>query len=94
MNFVQFARAHGIEIGDLIASDYIRRCATIDKPRSKNGAYFWDGQREWVFNWSGEASKQWYEDPTAKPGPEADNRSPCRHVDAQRGAWDARLPGS
>ena len=75
MNFVQFARAHGIEIGDLIASDYIRRCATIDKPRSKNGAYFWDGQRGWVFNWSGEARTQWYEDPAAKPWTDAEKRA-------------------
>ena len=75
MSFVQFARAHGIEIGDLIASDYIRRCATIDKPRSKNGAYFWDGQRGWVFNWSGEARTQWYEDPAAKPWTDAEKRA-------------------
>lgn len=74
MSFTNFARAHGVEIGDLIVSDRIRRCATADKPRSKNGAYFWDGARGWVFNWSGEARTQWYEDPSAKPWTDAEKR--------------------
>lgn len=75
MSFIQFARAHGVEIGDLIASDRIRRCATVEKPRSKNGAYFWDGQRGWVFDWSGEAKTHWYDDPSAKPWTDEEKRS-------------------
>jgi len=75
MSFIAFARAHGVEIGDLIASDRIRRCATTDKPRSKNGAYFWDGARGWVFNWSGKARTQWYEDPNAKPWTDEEKRA-------------------
>lgn len=75
MSFVQFARAHGVEVGDVIASDRIRRCATVKKPRSKNGAYFWDGQRGWVFDWSGEAKTHWYDDPNAKPWTEEEKRA-------------------
>lgn len=75
MSFTLFARAHGVEVGDLIAGDRIRRCATTDKPRSTNGAYFFDGRRGWVFNWSGEAKTQWYEDPTAKPWTDAEKRA-------------------
>ena len=45
MSFIDFARAHGVEINPdrLFASERIRRCGTVDKPRSTNGAYFWDG---------------------------------------------------
>lgn len=75
MTFTLFARAHGVEIGDLIVSDRIQRCATVDKPRQKNGAYFWDGQRGWVFNWSGEAKTQWYEDQNAQPWTDAEKRA-------------------
>lgn len=74
MSFTLFARAHGVEVGDLQAGDRIRRCATVEKPRSKNGAYFWDGARGWVFAWDGEAKTQWYEDPTAKPWTDAEKR--------------------
>lgn len=75
MSFVQFARAHGVEIGELIASERIRRCPTIEKPRSTNGAYFWDGSRGWVFAWDGEAKVQWYEDPHAKPWTDSEKRA-------------------
>lgn len=66
--FIDFARAHGVEIdpGKMYASERIQRCATTDKPRSTNGAYFWDGERGWVFNWAGEARVQWWNDPNAK----------------------------
>lgn len=76
-DFITFARAHGLEIdpGRLYPSDKIRRCGTVDKPRSGNGAYFWDGQRGWVFNWSGDARTVWYEDKNAKPWTEEEKRS-------------------
>ena len=69
MDFIGFARAHGLEIdpGRLYASEKIRRCGTVEKPRSTNGAYFWDGARGWVFNWADEAKVQWFADPAAKP---------------------------
>ena len=72
MQFVDFARAHGLLIGDLYPSEKIRRCGTVDKPKSTNGAYFYDGERGWVFNWSGEARVQWYQDENAKPWTQED----------------------
>jgi len=76
MNFIDFARAHGVEIDPsrLFASDKIKRCGTVEKPRSGNGAYFWDGERGWVKDWSGEARVIWYEDPNAKPWTDEEKR--------------------
>lgn len=70
--FTAFAHTHGMEIGDLHASDRIRRCPTTAHPRSKNGAYWFDGQRGWVMNWEHSDTVQWWNDPTAKPWNEAD----------------------
>lgn len=69
MIFTDFARTEGLDIdpGQFYASDRIHRCPTIDKPRSKNGAWFWDGQRGWAMNWSTGGSTVWYNDPNAKP---------------------------
>jgi putative DNA primase/helicase len=69
MTFIDFARAHGVSIDPnrLYASDKIKRCGTVERPSSGNGAYFWDGQRGWVMDWSGEARTIWYEDPHATP---------------------------
>lgn len=74
MTFIEFACAHGVDIdpAKLYAGERIRRCGTTDKPRSGNGAYFWDGQRGWVFNWSSEAKVQWFNDPAAQPWTEAE----------------------
>lgn len=72
--FIDFARAHGVDIdpAKLYASERIRRCGTMDKPNGTNGAFFWDGERGWVFNWAGEARVQWWNDPKAKPWTDAD----------------------
>lgn len=77
MDFITFARAHNVEIDPsrLYPSDKIRRCGTVDKPRSGNGAYHWDGQRGWVMDWSGEAKVVWYNDPNAKPWTEEEKRA-------------------
>ena len=77
MSFILFAQAHGVEIDPnrLYSSDRIKRCGTVDKPRSTNGAYFWDGKRGWVFNWATEARVQWYNDPDAKPWTEAEKQA-------------------
>lgn len=72
MSFINFARAHGVEIHDLYPSEKIRRCGTVEHPRSKNGAYFWDGQRGFVWNWAAEAKAQWFNDASAQPWTEAD----------------------
>lgn len=74
--FIDFARAHGVEIepARLYSSEKIHRCGTVDKPRSLNGAWFWDGQRGWVMDWSGEARTIWFEDPNAKPWTDQEKR--------------------
>lgn len=76
MTFINFARAHGVEIDPsrFYASDKIHRCGTVDKPRSTNGAWMWDGQRGWVYDWSGEARTIWFEDPHAKPWTDQEKR--------------------
>lgn len=87
MSFVAFARAHGLVIGDLYASDRIRRCETEDHPHKKNGAYLWDGTRGWVFRWDGEAKTHWYADPNAKPWTDEEKRAWAekrRRADAQQ----------
>lgn len=77
MSFVDFARAHGVDIdpSQLYPSQKIRRTGTVDKPKSGNGAYFYDGERGWVFNWAGEARTVWYEDPRAKPWSDEEKRA-------------------
>jgi len=74
MSFINFARAHGVEIdqNNLYPSERIRRCGTIDKPKSTNGAFFYDGKRGWVMNWAEEAKVIWYEDPNVKPWTETE----------------------
>lgn len=62
MDFISFARSHGVVIDyqRFCASDKIRRCGTVEKPRSDNGAYFWDGERGWVMDWAGDAKPIWF----------------------------------
>ena len=81
MSFIAFARAHGVEIdpAKLYASERIKRCGTTEKPKAKNGAYFWDGERGWVWNWAGEARVQWFHDDKATPWTEA-----------EKAAWKAK----
>lgn len=81
MSFIDFARAHGVEIdpAKFFASERIQRCGTTDKPRSTNGAYFWDGKRGWVFNWATEARVQWFNHRNAMPW-----------TDAEKAVWKAR----
>lgn len=83
-DFRSFARAHGVEIGELHASSRIQRCGTVEHPRSKNGAYFWDGQRGWAFAWDGEARVHWFEDD--KPWTEAEKRAWAARRDEERAA--------
>lgn len=77
MSFIDFARGHGVDIepSKFFPSQKIQRCGTVDKPRSGNGAFFWDGQRGWVMDWSGEARVIWFEDPNARPWTEEEKRS-------------------
>ena len=81
MSFIDFARTHGVEIDParLYASERIKRCGTTEKPTGKNGAYFWDGERGWVFNWAAEARVQWFHNEKAQPWTEA-----------EKAAWKAK----
>jgi len=74
--FIDFARAHGVEIDParFYSSERIHRCGTVEKPRSNNGAWFWDGQRGWVMDWSGDARTVWFQDPNAKPWTDQEKR--------------------
>jgi putative DNA primase/helicase len=76
MTFIDFARAHGVEIDParFYSSEKIHRCGTVEKPRSNNGAWFWDGQRGWVMDWSGDARTVWFQDPNAKPWTDQEKR--------------------
>ena len=75
--FINFAKSHGLEIDSskFYPSSKIHRCGTIEKPRSLNGSYLWDGQRGWIFNWSGDARVNWYNDPNAKPWTDEEKRA-------------------
>lgn len=51
MMFEDFARIHGLVIRSLIPGKWVR-CATEDKPRSRNGAYKYMGDVGFVQNWA------------------------------------------
>lgn len=84
MNFVAFARTHGVDIARLRSGDRIFRCPTVEHPRSTNGAYFFDGRRGWVQNWETGEPAQWWNDPTAKPWTEAEKRAWERRREHER----------
>ncbi|MFV0675548.1 toprim domain-containing protein [Variovorax sp. tm] len=90
MSFIDFARAHGVEIdpAKLHRSDKIQRCGTTEKPRSKNGAYLWDGQSGWVYAWDADAQVHWYNDPDAKPFTEEDKKAWRARREALRAATE------
>lgn len=75
MNFAAFASLHGLIVGDVFASDKIRRCPTVLHPRSDNGAYFFDGRRGWVMAWDADAKTIWWNDDKAEPWTDAEKRS-------------------
>lgn len=54
--FADFARSHGLLIKDLMADGRVHRCATIEHPRARNGAYRCDGDWGWVQAWDVHAS--------------------------------------
>ena len=69
MNFLDFARVHGVDIplSKFHPSDRIKRCGTVSKPKSDNGAFFWDGHRGWVMDWATGTKPIWWQDPDSKP---------------------------
>lgn len=77
LSFVSFARSHGvivIEPARLYAGEPYPQMPYRRSPKERNGAYFWDGQRGWVFNWEAEASVQWWNDPSAQPWTDAEKQ--------------------
>ena len=77
--FLSFASAHGLQIDRLHPVDKVQRCPTIDKPRSKNGAWFWDGLRGWVSDWAQGGDIHWFDGGEKKA-----------FTDAERKAWAQR----
>lgn len=75
MNFAMFAHAHGLLIRNLYASGKIHRCGTEKHPHSSNGAYFFDGERGWVLDWSAGDKVHWWNDSNAKPWTDADKKA-------------------
>ncbi len=65
--FIAFALACGVVIDHLDDSDRIRRCPTVAKPKSRNGAYQWNGRTGWVRCWDGDGETHVFIDPNAKP---------------------------
>jgi putative DNA primase/helicase len=61
MTFTEFAHEHGIDLVSVYPSDRIRRCGTINKPKSDNGAYYYDGRKGWVMNWETDLRPVWWE---------------------------------
>jgi len=51
-DFVSFARSHGLILDHVIADGRWHRTKTEDKPRKRNGAYLFDGQRGVVKNFA------------------------------------------
>lgn len=60
ISFVDFANINGLLIKSLLPSDRIQRCPTALHPRSRNGAYLWDGERGGVMAWDGDATWNWF----------------------------------
>lgn len=52
MSFLAHAAAHGLIINHLISDGRWHRVATEDKPKKRNGAYLWDGERGVVKNFA------------------------------------------
>lgn len=69
MSFIDFARSHGLLIDPsrFYQADRIFRCPTVSKPRSDNGAYFWDGEKGWVMDWAENPKPIWYDSPHSAP---------------------------
>lgn len=84
MNFVQFAQSHGVEISALRSGDRIWRCPTTTHPKSRNGAYYFDGRRGWVQAWDSGEPVQWWNDANATPWTDADKAEWVRRRNAEQ----------
>lgn len=78
MSFQLFAETHGLIISHLITDKWVR-VPTIDKPHSKNGAYFFDGQSGAVQNWAIHEKPVSWRDKEYKPDPFAAQKRDKAH---------------
>lgn len=86
MTFFEFATAHGLIIKSLEVGRWVR-VPTVDHPRSKNGAYFFDGDYGHVQNWAEmTACESWRED---KPMTSRDTELQRARMEASRKAHAA-----
>ncbi len=92
-DFLSHARAYGVLVDDMHPSSRIRRCGTEEHPRSKNGAYLWDGERGWVQSWDSDCEIYWYDDPQKKEPTQADRDEWARRKQ-QREEEQLRLWGA
>ena len=74
-DFQSFAMAHGLQIDKLCPVNRVQRCATLEKPRSRNGAWFWDGVRGWVSDWAQGGELHWFDGGEIKVFTEAERKA-------------------
>lgn len=81
MNFADFAAVHGLIIKSLEVGRWVR-VPTTDHPRSRNGAYFFNGDYGYVQNWAEMmACESWRDD---KPRTPRDTELLRMRMDASR----------
>lgn len=85
MNFAEFAMSAGLVSRSFIADGKIHRCGTQKNPRSKNGAYMFNGKRGWCMRW-GMTGVCWYSDPNTKPWTDAEKKAWARKRSEQEAA--------
>jgi putative DNA primase/helicase len=74
MDFVSFARTHGLDLNQVRGYDRIYRCPTFQKPKKKNGAYLLRGDgKGWVIAYDTDPEIHWYKD-FEQPLPKIDRR--------------------
>ena len=84
MSFQLFAETHGLIISHLVTDKWVR-VPTVDKPHSKNGAYFFDGQSGAVQNWAIHEKPVSWRDKDYKPDPfAAEKREKARKIQAEK----------
>lgn len=66
MNFIDFARAHGLILNNIYPNRWVA-VPTEDHPRKRNGRYKWLGNVGWVQNWATMESPSMWKDDTSTP---------------------------
>ena len=66
MDFINFARAHGLIINNVYSNRWVA-VPTDDHPKKRNGRYKWLGNIGWVQNWATMESPAVWKDDNASP---------------------------